>query len=301
MMEDRIRQLERENHSLMNGSSKGLGEQEEQNKEEQPQPQQQQQEHENNGAHIADDTFEEHAVETPSAGNKPVARSLSRKLRQKKQQGNSSKVTDQKGTPLREQQTLSSPEPIILSDADQSPVLEYLGSDFEPVLRLPNVGGDDNDDDSTPLLDRPVTEEVKNVEDNNQSSTIDTQQHEGANTQQTDRRGDNQPRVVSASQDDTVNTQQSDTQQTNQQDDIQSSAIVPSQDDTLDTQQYEGTNTQQSISLENQQPDLPQPRQRRQTRKRRKLVDPKKRVAEDYEGDLSPLAKVRRIISQDEE
>lgn len=297
-MEDRIRQLERENYNLVNGLSKGSGEQEARNKEEeQPQPQQQQQ-HGNNDAHIVDDTFEEHAVESPSATNKPVARSLSRKLKQMKQQGNSSKATNKKGTPRREQQTSSSPEPILLSEADQSPILEYLGSDFEPVLRLPNVGVGENGDDDTPLVDRSVTEEMKNVEDhrdNNQSNTMDTQQHEGPNTRQKNRRDDNQPRVVSASQDATLDTQQSDgpnTQQTNQQDDIQSSAVVPSQDDTVDTQQ--------SISLENSQPEYPQQRQRRQTRKRRRLADLKKREVEDYEGDLSPLSKVQRLINDND-
>ncbi|KAJ8653622.1 hypothetical protein O0I10_010772 [Lichtheimia ornata] len=298
LMEDRIRQLERENYNLVNGLSKGSGEQEARNKEEeQPQPQQQQQ-HGNNDAHIVDDTFEEHAVESPSATNKPVARSLSRKLKQMKQQGNSSKATNKKGTPRREQQTSSSPEPILLSEADQSPILEYLGSDFEPVLRLPNVGVGENGDDDTPLVDRSVTEEMKNVEDhrdNNQSNTMDTQQHEGPNTRQKNRRDDNQPRVVSASQDATLDTQQSDgpnTQQTNQQDDIQSSAVVPSQDDTVDTQQ--------SISLENSQPEYPQQRQRRQTRKRRRLADLKKREVEDYEGDLSPLSKVQRLINDND-
>ncbi|KAI7879514.1 hypothetical protein K492DRAFT_82191 [Lichtheimia hyalospora FSU 10163] len=228
------------------------------------QDEQEKQQH-NNAGHMTNEASAEYAgVETGTTTTKGSTKNSPRKPRQKKQQRNSSEVTEKKRTPRRKQQPASSPEPTFPSGADQSPVLEYLGNDFEPVLQLPNV---DNNVDAPPVPEKMKT--IDDLQDNHQYN------------------------VAATSQPDTVNTQQFDrlnTQQTSHQGDTQSNIAATSQPDTVDTQQSEAMSTQQSEDH--------QSKPRRQTRKRRRLVDPKKRMAEDYEGDLSPLAKVNRIIQQ---
>lgn len=238
----------------------------------------QQQQKDNNDTSMTDEAVAEDQVESESSITKRPTKSLSRKTRQKKQQqGSSSKVTGKRRTSKRKQQPEPSPEPLP-SGVDQSPVLEYVGKDFEPVLPLPNVG--DDNVDNTPLFGPPPTEHDTTNDERHQSDAAAPSQH------------------------DTINTQQSegvDTQQTNQQDDIQSNVPAPSQHDIVDTQQSEGVDTQQTISMDHQQSQEPEPKKKRQTRKRRRLVDPKKRMIEDYEGDLSPLARVNRIVLQNDE
>lgn len=239
----------------------------------------QQQQKDNNDTSMTDEAVAEDQVESESSITKRPTKSLSRKTRQKKQQqGSSSKVTGKRRTSKRKQQPEPSPEPSLPSGVDQSPVLEYVGKDFEPVLPLPKVG--DDNVDNTPLFGPPPTEHDTTNDERHQSDAAAPSQH------------------------DTMNTQQSegvDTQQTNQQDDIQSNVPAPSQHDIVDTQQSEGVDTQQTISMDHQQSQEPEPKKKRQTRKRRRLVDPKKRMIEDYEGDLSPLARVNRIVLQNDE